>query len=343
MTPRFTSVLLMVVIAAIFSSGSRAQDPASPAELQQKPKPASPTEMQDDVLRVETDLVTTLFTAVDREHSFVTSLRAEDVRILENGIEQEIGLFERETDRPLSLVVLIDTSRSQERTLPDEKRAAKAFVRSVVRPEKDRVAVVSFTGRPKVEASLINDVSMINAAIDRMSVEFPPEGCDSAIPVTEDPRCWTSIWDSVIASTSGLLRSTKSNTRRAIILLTDGDDTASQAQRDEAIQFAIKNDVVVYGIGIGDPELYRLEKGPLTKLATKTGGRAFFPKEELELTKAFSQIQEELRSQYLVGYSPRNKTRDGSYRKIKIEVVNPEWRKRKLYLLHREGYYARQD
>ena len=100
----------------------------------------------DDVLRVEADLTNILFTAVDKNKRFITTLRQEDIRVVEDGAPQEIFTFQRETDRPLSLAILIDTSASQERTLPEEKAAASAFVDAVIRPEKDEVAVLSFTG-----------------------------------------------------------------------------------------------------------------------------------------------------------------------------------------------------
>jgi VWFA-related protein len=103
----------------------------------------------------------------------------------------------------------------------------------------------------------------------------------------------------------------------------------------------VSNDIVIYGIGVGDPELYKIERGSLRKLAEKTGGRAFFLDEGMDLDAAFAQIQEEMRSQYVIAYSPKNKARDGSYRKLKLEIVTSEMKQRKLRLLHREGYYAR--
>ncbi len=316
------------------------QDPVKP---QTESLPTATPESQDEVVRVETDLVTTLFTAIDRDRRFVKTLRCEDLQVLEDGVEQEIALFEHETDRPLSLVVLVDTSRSQERTLPDEKKAAKLFIEAVVRRAKDRVAVVSFTGVPKVELTPTDDVAAIKSAIERMEVKLPEEGCLTDILVQEDPRCYTSIWDSVTASTTALARSHRKGTRLAIILLTDGDDTSSRSVVDDAIKVSIANDVTVYSIGIGDPERYKIRKGGITKLSEKSGGRAFFPNDETELASAFVQIQDELRSQYVVAYSPMNRVRDGSYRKVKLEVVNRELRNRKLKLLHRQGYYAKKD
>ncbi|HET6891563.1 MAG TPA: VWA domain-containing protein, partial [Pyrinomonadaceae bacterium] len=126
---------------------------------------SSNQEPEADVLKIDTDLVNTVLTAIDRDRHFITTLRASDLRIYENDTLQDISLFERETDRPLTLVILVDTSKSQERTLPDEKRAARAFVRSVVRPEKDKVALVSFTGRPRVDQPLTENIERLNRTI----------------------------------------------------------------------------------------------------------------------------------------------------------------------------------
>ncbi|MCM3903692.1 MAG: VWA domain-containing protein [Pyrinomonadaceae bacterium] len=299
-------------------------------------------EPEPDVVRVETNLVNTVFTAVDRDRHFVTTLRADDLRIYENDAPQTISLFERETDRPLMLVILVDTSKSQERTLPDEKKAAKAFIRAVVRPEKDKVAVISFTGVPRVKQQLTENVTKLNRAIDHLRVELPANNpnCDEAKPVQEDPLCWTSIWDSVWESASAVLGKGDVNSRRAVILLSDGDDTSSTIKRQDAIDAAVENNVAVYSIGIGDPELYKIEQDSLRKISDRTGGRAFFPRDEVELGRAFVQIQEELRSQYVIAYSPQNRSRDGSHRRIKMEIINPELRKQKLQLIYRQGYFA---
>ncbi|MCM3869898.1 MAG: VWA domain-containing protein, partial [Pyrinomonadaceae bacterium] len=179
-------------------------------------------------------------------------------------------------------------------------------------------------------------------AIDRLKVELPANNpnCDQEKPVQEDPLCWTSIWDSVWESASEVLGQGDENSRRAVILLSDGDDTSSTIKRRDAIDAAVRNNVAVYSIGIGDPELYKVEQDSLTKISDSTGGRAFFPRDETELAKAFGQIQEELRSQYVIAYSPKNKMHDGSHRRIRMEIANPELRKQKLQLIYRQGYYA---
>jgi Ca-activated chloride channel family protein len=318
------------------------------------PPPAPPkkddevTVDSDDVVRVETDLTNILFTAIDKNKRFITEMRKEDVRILEDGAPQEVFTFERQTDRPLSLAILIDTSISEEHTLPSEKRAAAAFVDSVVRPNKDEVAIVSFTGDSTLEQGPTGNVSRIRRALER--VEFvPPAGYigngnisgTGTPPINDQSRQGsTAIWDSIWMSTDEILSQTSDKTRRAIILLTDGSDTSSQLSMAEAIDRAIKNDVVVYAIGIGNYE-FGINEGSLKKVAERTGGRAFFPQDEAELRAAFTQIELELRSQFLVAYSPTNKNRDGSFRKVQIEIVNPELRKQNLRLNYRQGYFAR--
>jgi Ca-activated chloride channel homolog len=337
-------------LALTFSTAAiRAQQGAKQQRVRTVNPPVSPStkiapadEPEAEVLRIDTDLVNTVFTAVDKDRHFITTLRANDLRIYENETPQEISLFERETDRPLTLAIVVDTSKSQERTLADEKNAAKGFIRAVVRPEKDKVAVVSFTGSPRVEQALTDNVSRLNRALDRLKVEFPannPE-CVEEKPVHEDPLCWTSIWDTVWTSTNEILSHSSENSRRAVILLSDGDDTSSTIRRQDAIDSALKHNVAVYSIGIGDAEQYKIEEDSLRKLSDRTGGRAFFPRDENELQTAFRQIQDELRSQYVVAYSPKNKARDGARRRIRMEIVNPELRKQKLQLVYRQDYYA---
>jgi Ca-activated chloride channel homolog len=323
--------------------------PSQPQQQQQEPasKDDEETVQDDDVVRVATDLTNILFTAVDKQKRFITTLKREDVRVLEDGQPQEIFTFQRQTDLPLSLAIVVDTSISEERTLPIEKAAASAFVDSVIRPEKDEVAIVSFTGESTLEQGLTSNVANVRRAIGR--VEFvPPSGYIGGGQVAGTPPISgtgqsiagsTAIWDAIWVTSDEILTQTSDKTRRAIILLTDGEDTSSQKRMQEAIDRAVKADAVIYSIGIGDA-YYGINEGVLKKVSERTGGRAFFPRDESELRAAFSQIQEELRSQYLVAYSPTNKNRDGSFRRVLIEVANPELRKN-LRLTYRQGYFAK--
>jgi Ca-activated chloride channel homolog len=297
----------------------------------------------EEIVRVDTELANILLTAIDKNQRFITTLRREDVRVFEDNVPQELSLFERETELPLTLSILIDTSRSQERTLPDEKIAARTFLDTVMRPDKDQVSVISFTGEAVLQESLTNDPEKLRAAVERVTIEFPtgsPE-CEGNISIEREPRCYTGVWDALWVTTNEVLSQTPETTRRAIILLSDGDDTSSTTKRQEAIDFAVKNNIVIYAIGIGDDEEYEIADDALRKISEKTGGRAFFPQNKSELDAAFAQIQSELRSQYLVAYQPANRKRDGSFRQVRIEIVNPELRKQKLRLLYRRGYYAK--
>ena len=303
------------------------------------------------MVRVETNLTSIFFTAADSNKRFVNTLTKDDVRILEDGQPQEIFTFQQNLDLPLSIAILIDCSISEQRTLPDEKAAARAFLESVMRPQRDEAAVVSFTGEVTLEQGFTGSIERLRRAIDR--VEFvPPSGyvgggvvVGAGTPPISDTNQMlagsTAIWDAVYASSNDLLQISADNTRRAIILLTDGEDTSSQVKMHEAIERAQKADALIYAIGIGDSYQGGVDTGSLKKITEQTGGRAYFPHNESELRSAFAQIQRDLREQYLIAYSPSNKARDGSYRRIQIEVVKPDLRQQKLKLNYRPGYFAK--
>ena len=304
----------------------------------------------DDVVRVETNLTSIFFTAADSNKRFIDNLKKEDVRILEDGQPQDIFTFQKNLDLPLSIAILIDTSRSEERTLPDEKAAARAFVEAVMRPDKDEAAIVSFTGEVTLEQGFTGNLDRLRRAIDR--VEFiPPSGyigggvvVGGTPPISDTNQMLagsTAIWDAVWASSNDLLSISADNTRRTIILLTDGENTSGQMKIHEAIERAQKADALIYAIGIGDSYQGGVDEGSLRKITEQTGGRAYFPHNERELRTAFAQIQRDLREQYLVAYSPSNKARDGSYRRIQIEIVDSVLRKQKLKLNYRPGYFAK--
>lgn len=325
------------------------EQPAPSPKPTVPPKEDNPQE-SDDVVRVETNLTSIFFTAADSNKRFIDNLKKEDVRILEDGQPQEIFTFQQNLDLPLSIAILIDTSRSEERTLPDEKAAARSFIEAVMRPERDEAAIVSFTGDVTLEQGFTGNLDRLRRAIDR--VEFvPPSGyigggvvVGGTPPISDTNQILagsTAIWDAVWASSNDLLAVSADNTRRTIILLTDGEDTISQVKMHEAIERAQKADALIYAIGIGDSYQGGVDAGSLRKITEQTGGRAYFPRSESELRSAFVQIQRDLREQYLIAYSPSNKARDGSYRKIQIEVVDPELRKQKLKLNYRPGYFAK--
>jgi Ca-activated chloride channel family protein len=361
--------LALTVCASLVQSGlfggltgaraqAQQQTPKQPATQtpQPSPKPTPTPKAEDDVtlqdgdvVRVETDLTNILFTASDKQKRFITNLHQEDVRVTEDGQPQEIFTFARQTDLPLSLAILIDTSISEERTLPEEKAAASAFVDAVIRPEKDEAAVVSFTGEATLEQGLTSSIPRIRRGLESVRFE-PPAGYigngtvigGGTPPISGSSRAGsTAIWDAIWSTSEELLSNTSDKTRRAIILITDGEDTSSRQKMNAAIDRAVKADTVIYSIGYGDLYLGGINEGALRKISETTGGRAFFPRDESDLRAAFAQIQQELRSQYLVAYSPTNKTRDGSFRRVQVEIINPELRKQSLRLTYRQGYFAK--
>lgn len=302
----------------------------------------------DEPLKIDTDLVNVLFTVTEGRR-FVTDLKKEDIRILEDGQPQEIFTFYRQVDLPLSLAILIDTSLSQERTLPEEKEAAKSFLEDVVRQGKDEVAVLTFTGETTLEQGLTGNLSRLRNAVDRVRFIAPSGyigggvGTGGTPPISgkgQQISGSTAIWDAIWVTSSDVLREAPLGTRRAIILISDGVNTYGSKQLNDAVNQAIKSDALIYCVGIGDDYYSGVNEGALRKLSENTGGRAYFPRNESELRNAFTQIQIDLRSQYLLAYEPTNPKRDGTYRKIQIETTNSA-SKQKIKFIHRQGYFAR--
>ena len=306
---------------------------------------------QDDVIRVETDVTNLPFTAIDKDHRFITNLRAEDVRVLEDGVPQKLFTFQQETDKPLAIAFLIDVSFSQETSLPEQKAAVRTFLEKVVHSNRDQVALIPFTGLVYLEQPLTQDLLGVYRVLQTIEVGYPsylgtgrplggigvPTGPGLAAPPDETN---TAIWEAVALTSNKVLANTTGLRRRAIILLSDGLNNGSRISEKEAINRALAAEAVVYSIGIGS-DRYGMDRNALKDLAQGTGGRAFFPDKKFDLNAAFAEIEKELRTQYLIAYSSTNKKRDGSYRKISIEITNPDLKKEKLEIRHRPGYYAK--
>ncbi|HWN08882.1 MAG TPA: VWA domain-containing protein [Pyrinomonadaceae bacterium] len=331
-------LVLSLALLALFSS------PPHNGFAQQTPSD------QDDVIRVETDLTNLFFTASSKDARFITTLREEDFRVTEDGLPQKILTFQRETDRPLSIAFLIDVSSSQERTLSQEKAAARGFIETIIRSSKDQAAIIPFTGAAFLEQGLTRDVFSIYRALERVEVAMPAylgsgrqiSGISSGPGMKAPPREGsTAIWEAIVLTAREVLGPSQDQRRRAIILLTDGHDTSSRLLRSEAVNQALASETVIYAIGIGDKRYEGIDHDAVRAVAEGTGGRAFFPKRDADLKTAFAEIEQELRSQYLIAYSSTNKNHDGSYRRMKIEITNPALQKDQLRLRYRPGYFAK--
>lgn len=356
--------ITVLAFGLLFAASALVGFDASHAQQQQNPQTPNPSasvaptatptvEGDDEVIKVDTEVVNVLFTAQDKNRRLLTDLKQSDVRLLEDGQPQQIVSFARQVDLPLSLAILIDTSASQERTLPEEKAAAKSFIESVVRPSKDEVSVVSFTGESTLEQGMTSSIQRLTRAIDRV-VFVPPSGyigggviAGGTPPLSGGNAAAvgsTAIWDAIWITSEEVLKESPDKTRRAIILLTDGINTYGQKKLNDAVQAALKNEAVIYSIGIGDDFQFQgVDEGSLKKISERTGGRAFFPRDEVELRRAFVQIQTEMRSQYAIAYEPINQKQDGSFRKIDIQLANAELAKQKVNLTHRQGYFSKTE
>ena len=348
---RFTLILvaLFAVGAGVYSSGVTAARDAN-AKRSSTPTP-TPIPEEDQVVRVETDAVNVLFTAQDRNHRLLTNLKTEDIKLLENGEPQAIESFSRQVDLPMSLAILIDVSLSQQRTLPEEKEAAISFIENVIRPTKDEVSVISFTGEATLEQGMTSNLDRLRRAVDKVEVVLPSGYIGGGVSTGTPPingsgtaiAGSTAIWDAIWVTSDEILGPAPDKTRRAIILLTDGVNTSGRKKLDEAVQAAQKAEAVIYTIGIGDRFYDGVDKNVLNKVSERTGGRAYFPRDENDLRDAFQQIQDEMRSQYLIAYEPTNAKKDGSYRTIEIQLVNQQLAKDKVKITHRQGYFAKTE
>ena len=341
---------LAALVWLIGFTGIRAQqNPPSAANTTPKPTPTPTPSDDDEVIKVDSEVVNVLFTAQDKNRRLLTDLKQGDIRILEDGQPQELTAFARQVDLPLSLAILIDVSASQERTLPEEKAAALSFLENVIRPAKDEVAIISFTGEATLEQGMTNNLTRLRRAVEQVRF-VPPSGyigggvITGTPPISGDNRAVmgsTAIWDAIWVASDEILGPAPERTRRAIILLSDGVNTFGKKKLDEAVQAALRAEAIIYSIGIGDNFFSGVDIGSLNKISERTGGRAYFPKDESELRTAFRQIQDEMRSQYLLAYEPTNQNRDGSYRRIEIQLANPSLQKDKIKVTHRQGYFAK--
>ncbi|MBD0370749.1 MAG: VWA domain-containing protein [Pyrinomonadaceae bacterium] len=291
-------------------------------------------------LRAQGKAVTIPFTALGKDKRFVAGLRKEDIRISDEGVPQEITKLEQQTERPFSLVIMIDTSFSQRGVLPTAKRAAIAILDSLIRPGKDSAAVMSFASEAILEQGLTSDVERARKGIANVQAESDVSivlGGGTTDPKSRPPGSSAS-WDAIWLACTDVLGEDKSDRRRAIILITDGQDTASMKKMTQAIDQALQAQVTIFAIGAGSKD-YGIVEETLNKITERTGGRAFFPEKITELPPILAELEHRLRSQYLVTYTPTPAKQGGKMRKVKIEIVNPELRKQNLRLSYQQGYF----
>ena len=310
---------------------------------QQKQQPQQPQQKEDEItIKLGSKLVNVLFSVQDKQNRYLNDLKQEDIQVLENGQPQDIFTFKRELDLPLTMAILVDVSGSEQFTLQYLKDSGGRFVDAVVRTGKDTVAVIKFEGEATVMQELTSNPKRVRKALEDIAfIAAPPVSVygGATAPINGGSRQGgTSLYDSVVATSADMLA--REPGRKTIIILTDGEDTTSRMKLDEAINESLRSEVVIYSIGIGDPGMGGVNEGVLKKLSESTGGRAVFPKDGRDLDKAFTQLEQDLRQQYLLAYEPKNEATDGGFRKLEIKVVNRN--AKDLKVRHRRGYYAPQ-
>jgi VWFA-related protein len=340
-----TVLILFVAIAASstrFSVAATSRSQPSQGEKKsqekkgQKPEKSKGQQPEEEqAITLGTQLVTVPFNVTDKKNRYINDLTKDDIEILEDNKEQQIFSFEKQTDLPITIAMAIDISGSQEYTLDWERAAGQQFFKRVLRPKKDLGAVVSFEHESVLVQDLTDDVNKLLRALD--DVRVPAESVTvrrgGTPPINNSGVGSTAMFDCIYSISGDLLG--REAGRRVIILITDGEDNSSSVKMKDAIERTWRNEIIVYSIGIGDPR-FGVDSGGLKKIAAETGGRAFFPRSEEDLERAFAQIDEDLRSQYVLDYQPTNGTKDGSFRTIQVKVRN----NKDLTVRHRRGYFA---
>jgi len=284
--------------------------------------------LQQGGIRVQVNLVNLFATVRDKKtKQIVSNLEQGDFKVTEDGTDQKISFFSRESTLPITLGLLIDTSGSETNTLGAEQEAAVRFLSRVLR-KGDLAMVVSFDTDSDLLADLTDDQSRLDRAINRARINSPGAQGPLAQSIPG-----TVFYDAVYAACHDRLAEEAG--RKAIVVLTDAQDEGSTLKLQDAIEAAQRTDTVVHILLVADPHYGGGNESVAKKLTDETGGRTIVVRNEKNLEQAFDQISQELRSQYTVGYYSSNTARDGSYRKIKVDTTRKD-----LDVLARRGYYA---
>lgn len=296
-----------------------------------------------ETLKVNVDVVQLFFNVKDRKGGLIPSLGKDDFEVLEDGKPQTIKYFAAESDLPLTLGILIDASGSQARVLDMEKEVGGSFLSEILRP-KDEAFVISFDVDVNLLQDFTNSAHRLKNALNSARINAPMGSCGGTpglgggpIPCTGSPK-GTLLYDAVYLASHDELA--KEVGRKAMILLTDGEDQGSQLKNRDAIEAAQKADSIVYVLLIADRGFYGMGgysgDSEMKKLCAETGGRVIEVGNKFDKLKdAFDQIARELRSQYNIGYTPTNRAKDGTFRKVEIRAKNKDYK-----VQARSGYYA---
>jgi VWFA-related protein len=290
----------------------------------------------EPVIRVDVDVVNIFCSVRDKDGRFINTLNKEDFTVFEDGKQQEIRYFARESDLPLTIGLLVDVSKSQENLIDVEKRAASQFFRQMLRQKKDMAFLMSFGHEAELLQDFTDSPRLLQQGLDELRLSVPVGGPLPGPVPSSRPVQGTILYDAVyLASTEKLAREVG---RKVIVVITDGMDYGSRVSLQKAIDTAHRSDAIIYGIHYLDRGAYGgfgASDRDLKRMAEETGGRMFHVDRKNTLDQIFTQIQDEMRSQYAIGYSSTNSTKDGAFRKIEIRPSD-----RKLKVQARKGYFT---
>jgi VWFA-related protein len=313
----------LIAIAAVLFAAAQDQQPPVQA---------------DQTLKITSSVVNVYAVVKQKGGRLVPDLNKDDFLLEEDKQPQEIRYFARETDTPLTIGILVDTSPSQRGVLPLEQQQAKAFLRQVLRP-KDLTFVLHFDVEVELLQDFTSDLRLLDKAIDENVINGGGVGPMPGPFPTSDTGGATHLYDAVYLSSHELLKNEIG--RKVLILLTDGEDQGSKIKLDAALEAAQKSDVIIYSVAIIDRSFYFghglgfAGDATLRKLSDDTGGRVIEVNRSKDTSAAFQQIADELRTQYQLGYTPTNNKLDGTYRRIQVKVRQGDYK-----ISARRGYYA---
>jgi VWFA-related protein len=304
------AILLVCLPLLVFSQNTPTQVPDTKSDESDKAKS----------LVINVDLVNVLFTVTDRRGKLVTDLSQKELKLLEDNRLQSITNFSRETDLPLTIALLIDTSTSIRDRFKFEQEAAIDFLYRTIRPKKDKGLLITFDSAIELVQDYTDNPEVLAKAIRQVR-----------------PGGGTKMLDALYLACQEKLKSETG--RKLIILISDGDDNLSLETVSSTLEMAQRSDVAIFAISTNSSGFFGLTAPKsdklLKRLADETGGRAFFPFKAEDLSQSFQDIAAELRSQYSLAYRSSNANRDGTFRAIKIE---PE--RKNVKVKSRKGYYA---
>jgi len=344
--PRAVYAICRALTVALFLSLWMSAQQSAPQNTQQQPATQQTQDQEQEpvtTLRRDVNVVNLFFNVKDKHSALIPDLTKADFELYEDGKPQTVKYFSKETDLPLTLGMMIDTSPSQQRVLPMEQDAGAEFLHDVLRP-KDLAFLLSFDVEVDLLRDLTNNYKDIEHAMAKTRINagggsrssIPGIG-QGPIPGIGNPK-GTLLYDAVYLASREVLSHEVG--RKAMIILTDGQDQGSNTRLTEAIEIAQKADAIVYVILCADRGFYGggyYGDREMRKLTEETGGRVIDAGNHPEkMRDAFAQLANELRNQYAIGYTPTNQTKDGSFRKVEIRV--PKVKDAKIQA--RKGYYA---